>query len=73
MCVCVYVCVYVCVRARVCVRVSARECVDKEVGAVELESQLLGLHLLFSSFFPTPIWWWWAFIFAFLFIHLQIF
>ena len=66
---CVYVCVCVCARACEC----ARECVDKEVGAAELESQLLGLHLRFSSFFPIPIWWWWAFIFAFLFIHFQIF
>lgn len=65
----VCVCVCVCVCACEC----ARECVDKEVGAAELESQLLGLHLLFSSFPPTSIWWWWAFIFAFLFIHFQIF
>jgi hypothetical protein len=49
-CVCVWC---VCVRACVC----ARGCVDKEVGAAELESQLLGLHLLFFSFSPIPIWW----------------
>lgn len=62
---------YVC--ARVCACECARECVDKEVLAAELESQLLGLHWPFSSFSPTPICWWWAFIFAFLFIHFQIF